>query len=92
MPAQITRERPDSADAIALITELEAQLEPHYPRASRHGYVLSSCLLRASPFSSSAQTEHQLAAAAFNWLAPSMGSSSACTCVGSFADQDLASC
>ncbi len=33
----ITPERPDTASAILLITELEAQLEPLYPRASRHG-------------------------------------------------------
>lgn len=37
MPAVISRERPDSPDAVALITELEAQLEPLYPAASRHG-------------------------------------------------------
>jgi len=37
MSATITAERPDTADAIALIAELEAQLEPLYPRASRHG-------------------------------------------------------
>lgn len=29
---------PDSADGSALIGELEAELEPLYPRASRHGY------------------------------------------------------
>jgi GNAT superfamily N-acetyltransferase len=44
MSAQITRERPDSADAIALITELEAHLEPHYPRTSRHGYSVEQLL------------------------------------------------
>ncbi|GIK67029.1 MAG: N-acetyltransferase [Chloroflexota bacterium] len=37
MPAIITAERPDTPDAIALITELEATLEPLYPAASRHG-------------------------------------------------------
>ena len=35
--AIITLERPDSADAVLLITELEAYLEPLYPRESRHG-------------------------------------------------------
>ena len=34
---RITQERPDSADAVRLITELEAVLEPLYPRESRHG-------------------------------------------------------
>jgi hypothetical protein len=37
MSAIITCERPDSADAVALITELEAHLEPLYPSESRHG-------------------------------------------------------
>lgn len=34
----IVRERPDSADAIALIEDLEAVLNPHYAPESRHGY------------------------------------------------------
>jgi putative acetyltransferase len=38
MSTIITPERPDSADASALITELEAHLEPLYPRESRHGF------------------------------------------------------
>ena len=37
VPVRITRERPDSADAVQLISELEALLEPLYPRESRHG-------------------------------------------------------
>jgi putative acetyltransferase len=37
MPAIITQERPDTPDAIALIMELEAVLEPLYPQESRHG-------------------------------------------------------
>jgi putative acetyltransferase len=37
MPIVITAERPDSADAVALITDLEAHLAPQYPRESRHG-------------------------------------------------------
>ena len=38
MVLEITRERPDSADAAALVLELEAHLEPQYPAASRHGF------------------------------------------------------
>ena len=34
----ITRESPESADARALIAELDALLEPLYPKTSRHGY------------------------------------------------------
>ena len=37
MSTIITQERPDTADAIQLIEELEAHLEPLYPRESRHG-------------------------------------------------------
>jgi putative acetyltransferase len=44
MSAIITAERPDSADAVILITELEAQLEPLYPRESRHGLSVERLL------------------------------------------------
>jgi putative acetyltransferase len=44
MAATITLERPDGADAIGLITELEAHLEPLYPRESRHGYSVEKLL------------------------------------------------
>jgi len=38
MSAVIVAERPDTADAITLITELDAILAPGYPPESRHGY------------------------------------------------------
>ena len=44
--ALITPERADSADAVPLITELEAELAKHYPVESRHGYSVEK-LLRA---------------------------------------------
>jgi putative acetyltransferase len=50
MSAIITPERPDSADAIALITELEAHLEPLYPRESRHGYSVEKLIEQAVAF------------------------------------------
>src|SRR5215472_16981235 len=50
MPAIITRERPDSADAVALITELEAHLEPFYPSKSRHGYSVEKLIAQAVAF------------------------------------------
>jgi putative acetyltransferase len=50
MSALITRERPDTADVIALIAELEAQLEPRYPRESRHGYSVEQLLAEAVAF------------------------------------------
>jgi GNAT superfamily N-acetyltransferase len=50
MPTIITPERPDSADAIALITELEAHLEPLYPRESRHGYSVEKLLAQGVAF------------------------------------------
>ena len=50
MSAIITAERPDSADAVILITELEAQLEPLYPRESRHGLSVERLLAEAVAF------------------------------------------
>lgn len=44
MPVAISPERPDSPDARALIAELEALLEPLYPRASRHGLSVDQLL------------------------------------------------
>jgi GNAT superfamily N-acetyltransferase len=40
MPVLITAERPDSADAVALITELQRHLESFYPPESRHGFSI----------------------------------------------------
>jgi ribosomal protein S18 acetylase RimI-like enzyme len=42
--AVIARERPDTADAVLLITELEAHLDPLYPRESRHGLSVEQLL------------------------------------------------
>ena len=50
MSAIITPERPDSVDALALITELEAQLEPFYPSESRHGYSVDKLLAKNVAF------------------------------------------
>jgi len=50
MAAIITPERPDSADAIALITELEAHLDPLYPAKSRHGYSVEKLLAEGVAF------------------------------------------
>jgi GNAT superfamily N-acetyltransferase len=50
MSALITAERPDTADASALITELEAHLAPLYPAASRHGYSVERLLAQAVAF------------------------------------------
>ena len=50
MSAIIKPERPDSADAIALITELEAHLEPLYPRESRHGFSVEKLISHAVAF------------------------------------------
>ncbi len=58
MSVTIHTERPDTADAIQLIQELEAILGPQYPDESRHGYsieklieqgVSSSSLLGGEP-------------------------------------------
>jgi putative acetyltransferase len=44
MPAIITRERPDTPDAIRLITELESHLAARYPSESRHGFSVEKLL------------------------------------------------
>jgi putative acetyltransferase len=47
----ITQERPDSADATALINELDAHLQPLYPQESRHGYSVQKLIDEAVAFS-----------------------------------------
>jgi GNAT superfamily N-acetyltransferase len=46
----ITRERPDTADATALINELEAHLASLYPAESRHGFSVEKLLAEDVPF------------------------------------------
>ena len=50
MPAIITLERPDTADARVLIAELEAHLEPLYPRESRHGFSVEKLIAETVAF------------------------------------------
>ena len=50
MSTTITRERPDTPDAVALILELEAELDPLYPRASRHGYSVDKLIAQGVIF------------------------------------------
>ena len=50
MPTVITPERPDTADAQALIAELEGELAPHYPIESRHGFSVDQLVAEAVPF------------------------------------------
>jgi len=44
MSTVIMAERPDTADALLLISELEAHLEPIYPKTSRHGYSVEKLM------------------------------------------------
>ena len=46
----ISRERPDSDDARALITELDAYLIPLSPSESRHGYSVEKLMKEDVPF------------------------------------------
>lgn len=48
--SMITAERPDTADAMRLITELEAHLNPLYPRESRHGLSVEQLLAQDVAF------------------------------------------
>ena len=50
MSCIITAESPDTADVVALIGELEAQLEPLYPRASRHGLSVAQLIEQGVAF------------------------------------------
>ena len=46
----ITRESPNTADAILLINELEAHLASLYPSESRHGFSVEKLLAEDVPF------------------------------------------
>ena len=46
----ITAERPDSPDALRLILELVAHLQPLYPTASRHGFSVDRLLAEGVDF------------------------------------------
>ena len=48
--AQFALERPDCADAVELIGELEAYLTPLYPAESRHGYSVEKLLREGVAF------------------------------------------
>ena len=50
MTTTITPERPNSADARALIAELEGELAPFYPSESRHGYSVEKLLAQGVAF------------------------------------------
>jgi putative acetyltransferase len=50
MSVTISAESPDSPDAVALIEELEAHLDPLYPRESRHGLSVERLLAEAVAF------------------------------------------
>jgi putative acetyltransferase len=48
--ADIMLERPDTGDAVLLISELESHLEPLYPRESRHGLSVEQLLAQEVAF------------------------------------------
>jgi putative acetyltransferase len=50
MSVVIEAESPDTADARALIAELEAELVPQYPDESRHGYSVEKLLAEGVAF------------------------------------------
>jgi putative acetyltransferase len=50
MSVIITAERPDTADAITLIMELEAHLAPKYPPESRHGLSVDKLIAETVAF------------------------------------------
>lgn len=50
MTITIVAERPDSADAVQLIDELEAVMSPFYPQESRHGYNVQKLIEQGVAF------------------------------------------
>lgn len=50
MSIVITQEQPDSPDAQALITELDAYLTPLYPSESHHGYSVEKLIAQGVAF------------------------------------------
>src|SRR5437016_5122907 len=50
MSATIVQERADSADAVALIDELEAHLASLYPIESRHGFSVEKLIAEGVAF------------------------------------------
>jgi putative acetyltransferase len=50
MSPVIVAERPDSADAMLLIDELETYLAPQYPAESRHGYSVEKLIRQQVAF------------------------------------------
>lgn len=50
MPPTITAESPDTPDAVALIMELEGELDPLYPAKSRHGYSVEKLIAQGVAF------------------------------------------
>lgn len=51
MPITIVEERPDSADAVQLLTELDTDLTPHlYPEESRHAYSVDKLVRESVAF------------------------------------------
>jgi ribosomal protein S18 acetylase RimI-like enzyme len=50
MPAEIVEERPDNADAMQLIAELDAILTPNYAPESRHGFSVDKLIRQGVTF------------------------------------------
>jgi putative acetyltransferase len=50
MTTIIAVERPDTTDAMLLISELEAHLDPLYPKTSRHGYSVEKLMNQGVAF------------------------------------------
>lgn len=50
MQFTITPERPDTADAVALITELDDEMIPSYPLESHHGYDVQKLIREGVAF------------------------------------------
>ena len=85
MRTVIAAERPDTADAILLISELEAHLEPLYPRTSRHGYSIEKLMKQGVAFFVTRHDGILAGCGGIELFGAEYGESSECMCGHNFA-------
>ena len=88
METTIVRERADSDDAVQLITELEAHLDPLYPSESRHGFSVEKLLRDHVAFFVVRQEDVAAGCGGVKLFGTDYGELSACTCDPRFAGRE----
>lgn len=86
-PITIVEARPDSVDAVQLITELDAYLAGHpYPQESRHAFSIDKLVRESVAFFVMRQGDIPMGCGALKCLAGSMARSNECMCAPLIAD------